>query len=503
MTQLTSFFETGPQGFKSVLVAFSLLALACSADPGGSLDAAGGHPSAGSGGRAEGAGGESAAGGQFASGGGTGGGKTSGGSGGTVGTGATSGGGAASASGGRGGSGGGGPRGPVTLNELLPDLPEFVCEGEDPCAEGACEEDPSPCEGFPVIRTEADLEDFRHCTSVQGVEFALPELTELGPLALQTVTYDLTIDGNDKLTSLAGLENLVSVGQHLVISENAALEGDLSGLESLVHVGGDLTILLNPKLESLSGPHLAHLNGKLTLYENETLSDISALGSLTCLGSLWVAYNDVLMNLEPLGNITELRELEVVGASSAALTGLEGLTTVTGDVSLGVSSLHGLQGLRAVGGTLSASGSPDLVNLSGLENLRSIGGDLNVNSGIYLASFEGLDQLSVIGGDFEVGAGFEDFVGLENLLAIGGSVDAYFAELESLEGLVSAIPYTILSMPVLGRVSHPTIAAICSSLIETSTAPSFATSAWTRRQNHSPRGVTAGADLVDSVEMCE
>lgn len=92
-----------------------------------------------------------------------------------------------------------------------------------------------------------------------------------------TITGSLDIY-DDKMTSLAGLEGITTVGKDLYIINETHLT-DLSGIENLTSVGGDLLI---------SG--------------NDDLTNLSGLGNLTSVGGdLYIKYNDVLMSLEMTG----------------------------------------------------------------------------------------------------------------------------------------------------------------------------------------------------------
>jgi hypothetical protein len=144
------------------------------------------------------------------------------------------------------------------------------------------------------------------------------------------------------LSSLSGLENLNTVGGHLVIgrsySGNPSLNSIVS-LENLSTVGGDLAIANTDKLTSLTGLDNLSTTGGLYIYDNELLAD---------------------------------------------LTGLGGLSTVEGDVSIG-SNNHG--------------GNPFLKSLAGLNNLYSIEGKLSIMNNVELTSLSGLDNID--GGSIE------------------------------------------------------------------------------------------------------
>ena len=72
------------------------------------------------------------------------------------------------------------------------------------------------------------------------------------PEGLAEVGEGLDIRDNDLLTSLDGLESLVSVWDRLSVSSNPSLV-DLRGLERLQTVGGELYLSDNGSLISLAG----------------------------------------------------------------------------------------------------------------------------------------------------------------------------------------------------------------------------------------------------------
>merc|ERR1711959_809198 len=87
---------------------------------------------------------------------------------------------------------------------------------------------------------EGDLEIGEEVTSLKGLE------------GLVTVGGDLSIPDNPQLTSLAGLEALTSVGGNIYVEGNTNL-ASLTGLAKLERVGGRLILEKNPQLLSEAG----------------------------------------------------------------------------------------------------------------------------------------------------------------------------------------------------------------------------------------------------------
>ena len=79
-------------------------------------------------------------------------------------------------------------------------------------------------------------------------------------------------------------------------------------------------------------------------------------------------------------------DLSVEASPLVTLAGLENLTRIGGDLSIGslgasneaLISLAGLESITSIGGFVSIFGNAALTSLTGLENLASIGGDLSI-----------------------------------------------------------------------------------------------------------------------------
>ena len=115
----------------------------------------------------------------------------------------------------------------------------------------------------------------------------LNNVESLGPLSF------VYIGSNPLLTSLAGIGKFESVDV-LVILDNASLT-DLSGLEILDTVAGSLDILGNSALTSLKGLNkLTTIGGRLTLDLNPVISNLNELSSLNSLQALTITNNENL-----------------------------------------------------------------------------------------------------------------------------------------------------------------------------------------------------------------
>jgi hypothetical protein len=154
------------------------------------------------------------------------------------------------------------------------------------------------------------------------------------------------------------------------------------------------------------------------------------------------------------------------------LTGLEGLTSVGGDLSIiknDLYSLTGLENLTAIGGNLHIGfwegGNPYLTTLTGLEGLTSVGGDLSIFRND-LTSLTGLESLTSIGGDILIifNDALTSLSGLDNLTSIEGDIwiDSNYS-LTSLTGLDSIDAGSISNLAICKNTSLSTcdVKSVC------------------------------------------
>lgn len=109
------------------------------------------------------------------------------------------------------------------------------------------------------------------------------QLTDLKAFdGLKVVQVGLTIEGNVSLTSLHGLEDLVSVGELRIADSGSSY--DVASLRSLEQVTGDLTLQDLGELHSLYGlDQLREVGGDLRL-TNLAVNDVDALYGLERIG---------------------------------------------------------------------------------------------------------------------------------------------------------------------------------------------------------------------------
>jgi hypothetical protein len=172
--------------------------------------------------------------------------------------------------------------------------------------------------------------------------------------------YSQNYHGNPLLTSLAGLNNIDSVGGSLNIFRCASLfdltglerlkqigsglgiggmwsGGNslqyLSGLDSLVSVGGGLDIVFNSGLQNLHGlEKLVQIGGDLSIYGNDSMTSLSGLVNLTSIGGginlgnfLYYPGNLLLRDISELENVTINGDINIAGNRALSECAIESI----------------------------------------------------------------------------------------------------------------------------------------------------------------------------------
>jgi len=164
---------------------------------------------------------------------------------------------------------------------------------------------------------------------------------------------DVYISGND-ITNLNGLSVLTSIGGHLYIGDNDALNS-LTGLDNMTSIGGGLGIGVNDALISLSGlDNVTSIGVFLAITDNNALTSLTGLDIVSSIGGdLVIGYNDALTSLAGLDNMTSIGgDFWIEGNN--ALTSLAGLVKVT-----------------SIGGGLEIDYNNTLISLVGLDNIEA------------------------------------------------------------------------------------------------------------------------------------
>jgi len=309
-----------------------------------------------------------------------------------------------------------------------------------------------PCPDSLFITSQAQIDSFQinypNCTEIEGdVTIIGDDITNLnGLIGLSLIGGSLMVGeiengiGNPNLVTLQGLDSLTTVGEDIVIHSNNVLTS-LMGLESLISIEGSLWIGYhiwgqgggNPSLSSLAAlNHLVSIGGSLWIYDNPVLTSLSGLDNVTLIGDyLLIEENNALTSLEGLNNITSIGGgLEIHGNNS-------------------LTSLTGLENLISIGGSLEVRDNEALISLTGLENLTSIGWDFSIINNDVLTSLTGLDNVTSIGSaiDIRSNSALTNLTGLFNVTSIGGGIDIHINEvLTSLSGLDNIDAGSIVQM---------------------------------------------------------
>lgn len=362
------------------------------------------------------------------------------------------------------------------------------------------------CEGDHSVTSPEDLEALTECTSVAGaLEIKDSPLTGLDELVcLTAVGGALTIQNNADLTTLAGLQNVISVGD-LVIDNNDALEAlngvggiksltgtlkvkgnaglksltglnnitsvndlvlddndaltTLDALSGITTVGGELSIWNHEILKTLNGLHNVEFVGTwLQIGYNNSLETLAALGNVTTVG-LWVGvhYNDVLTNLEGLNNIASGPGIGIFGGEQLESLGALSNITFVNDKLIVESTtvlkgLHGLHNIESVGIDLYVQYNEGLESLEALSGLRSVAETVMISGNDKLINLDGLENATMRYLSLYYTPVLSDLEALGNLTALDQltlSGNLALQKLKGLEGLVVLGDLNILNNPIL------------------------------------------------------
>lgn len=261
-----------------------------------------------------------------------------------------------------------------------------MTQTDDPCEsclpDGIHFENQYQIDSFPI--------NYPNCTEIEGGVLILgDDIYNLNALSVITeINGNLTIGDwdvcNPNLTTLSGLDNLISVGGGFGLSENGALNS-LSALSSLTTVGG-LYIDANYALTDLRGlENLDTIDENLVIAHNDILTSLNGLDNLAHIGvGLDITYNHSLDSLNGFGSLTTIGgTLYILDNSS-------------------LKNIFGFANLVTIGDSYAISGNDSLLNLSGFNNLSSIGGDFWIHLNVALNSLSGLESYFTIGGDVRI-----------------------------------------------------------------------------------------------------
>jgi hypothetical protein len=234
------------------------------------------------------------------------------------------------------------------------------CNNESAVA-NACNTANCPA-GDITIASEDDIDNYNTlysvCTALPGSLY-ISNISDLSFLNnVTSVAGNLVIEQAPDLVSLAGLDNLVSVGGDLQL-DNIGI-ADTEELMNLTSVGGTLSFQSLPALQDLTGlSGLTAVPGSLSIDDNNLLTDISGLSNIISVGGSLSVNNNAIL---------------------PSLTGLGAVATVDGALSVFnnplLANLDALSGLQILGGDLALGNLPLITSLNGLANISSLVGQV-------------------------------------------------------------------------------------------------------------------------------
>jgi len=231
--------------------------------------------------------------------------------------------------------------------------------------------------GSPVMPNPdiINLNGLSQLTSVRYIFMNNTRVQNLNGLQNITGSDSLRVDirNNYNLQNLNGLQNITDYS-YLSVNNNDALK-DLSGLEGIVNVSERLAVINNDSLTNLEGINNINFASALEIGYNRLLTDISALGNIIS-DDLEIAANASLLDLNGLQNITTLDDLTIRNNFNLiSLTGLENLTEVRDEIYIAFNSdltdMSALGNLTNIGGIIIYFNSA-LTNLTGLEGITNV-----------------------------------------------------------------------------------------------------------------------------------
>jgi len=279
-------------------------------------------------------------------------------------------------------------------------------------------------------------------------------ITDLGPMSwLVEIGQSLRITGG-QFPSLAGLNNLQSVGEQLVIEGSSPIT-NLAGLDGLVSAG-DLLLVGLPNLVSLSGMTSLTAVQSLRLTSVSGLTDLSGLPASLAVGILVIEDTPGLTSLDGISAISGLEYLALTGNLQLADVGgladstfasdpENGVPSVTIQNNLALTSLAGLP-VGAQTGSLSIDSNPNLTSLNGLQNLVEVWGNLTIVDNPSLSDCQALATVldAVDDGDPGPGTGIDvndppDTLGLDYI-----SLDGNFAGCNSISEILASVQNQVI-----------------------------------------------------------
>ncbi len=287
-----------------------------------------------------------------------------------------------------------------------------------------------------------------------------PQLTSLTGLGSLTAVArgDVRIQGNPELTSLTGLEKLTRIGELFVI--NNAKITSIAALSSVNSIGFGVEIASNPELTSLTGlGRVGEIrNGDLFIRNNPKLINLVGLSGLRVIGGrLLISSNRDLTSLTGIDNLSEIGNVET--NAGMLITENPNLTSIAALSRVGV-----------IGGQVLIRSNGELTTLNGLERITRIGDrgdyDLEISGNARLASLAGLSSLVSVRRDVVIqgNSALTSLTGLEKLTSIGGRLTIFSNAQLSTCAIASVCRF--IATPPPGGVTISGNATGCASVAE-------------------------------------
>jgi hypothetical protein len=315
------------------------------------------------------------------------------------------------------------------------------------------DEDPEPgplsCEDAVVAPGDVVLEGPElggFCQSHNAVEGNLTivgaEVEQLSEIAcLCSVGGVLTVE-DTMVAKLDGLDGLKSLGGLALINNPA-----LTDIQALGNIGGEIGgigIIGSPELRNLAGLDHIEVAGPLTL-EGLGIQSLRGLGSLVTVGDLTLRDLPDLETMEgaPLLDFVDGAVL-VENTPGHTFEGLELIRRVRNSFTIRDSeaTLHGLENLAAIGGTLFFDNVTRMESLEGISRLGEVGGHFRIDNAPMLNSLNGASNLRNINGSLWLArTNVSSLAGFTAIVAIGGLHLDTNPYLTSTAGLPPVIDY--------------------------------------------------------------
>ena len=195
----------------------------------------------------------------------------------------------------------------------------------------------------------------------------------LGLGKLTTIGEYLRVWSNENLTSMEGMSSLTRINGGLNINYHPKLTA-LGSFPMLTDLGG-ITVEDNDLLVNMDGLEAVRTCDRLDFRDNPVLEDFNALSNITTVGSIvYLLENPQLQDISGLQNVASIDGSLLIHGSPLVTSsaGLANLTSIDGTLSfarLGMTDLTGLSHLTSVNGRIQIAGLSAITSLSGLDNV--------------------------------------------------------------------------------------------------------------------------------------